>query len=122
VPDLEQATPVPTRQDPAPLTLTITIELARPADAVRLDSAAVDVDFPAQVRQDVLAVPVGTLPALSEGGYAVQVSGGGLVPVRTGLIARGMVEVEGEGGLGEALTSGPARPSTAYLLCDLRHM
>ncbi|MFI2714400.1 efflux RND transporter periplasmic adaptor subunit [Micromonospora sp. NPDC018662] len=81
----------------APPTLTITVELTRPADADRLDSATVDVDFTAEVRKGVLAVPVGALLALSEGGYAVQVSGGGLVPVRTGLIARGLVEVEGEG-------------------------
>ncbi|MCI4061415.1 efflux RND transporter periplasmic adaptor subunit [Micromonospora sp. R77] len=88
----------PTGGDPnAAPTITITVAFVRAADAARLDSAAVEVDFVAEVREDVLAVPVGALLALHEGGYAVQVSGGGLVPVTTGLIARGMVEVESDG-------------------------
>jgi hypothetical protein len=45
----------------------------------------------------VLAVPVGALVALSEGGYAVQLTGNRLVAVETGMFAKGMVEVTGDG-------------------------
>jgi multidrug efflux pump subunit AcrA (membrane-fusion protein) len=49
---------------------------------------------------NVLAVPVGALIALQEGGYAVQVVANGrakLVAVRTGMFADGQVEVSGDG-------------------------
>ena len=53
--------------------------------------------FSTRTRKGVLAVPVGTLLALSGGGYAVQLPGGRLVPVRTGLFAKGQVEISGSG-------------------------
>lgn len=40
-------------------------------------------------------MPVGALLAVLEGGYAVQIAGGPVVPVRTGLFADGLVEVTG---------------------------
>ena len=52
---------------------------------------------PGETREGVLAVPVGALVALSEGGYAVQVATEGLVAVETGLFAKGLVEVTGDG-------------------------
>ncbi len=77
--------------------LMITLRLAEAAGAAKIDAADVEVDFVTELHRDILAVPVGALLALSEGGYAVQISGGGLVAVRTGIIAKGMAEVEGSG-------------------------
>lgn len=82
-----------------PPTLTVTVVPDDPARIAGLDSADVDVQFPGRVRENVLAAPVEALVALSEGGYAVQTAGG-LVAVKTGLFARGWVEVAGAG-LGE---------------------
>ena len=53
--------------------------------------------FAAETLEGVLAVPVGALVALSEGGYAVQPAGGGLVAVRIGMFAKGLVQVTGDG-------------------------
>jgi peptidoglycan hydrolase-like protein with peptidoglycan-binding domain len=65
------------------------------------DAGSVDTRFTSATRQGVLAVPVGALLALAEGGYAVEVveSGGShrLVAVKTGLFADGKVEIEGQG-------------------------
>jgi peptidoglycan hydrolase-like protein with peptidoglycan-binding domain len=88
--------------DPATSTTTIsvTVALADPAAAGAFDSAPVDVDLVAAEAQDVLAVPVGALVALAEGGYAVQVVDGSateFVPVETGMFAGGLVEVSGAG-------------------------
>jgi hypothetical protein len=62
-----------------------------------LDSASVQVQFTGQTEKGVLAVPVGALLALSGGGYALQLKSGGLVAVRTGMYAMGMVAVTGRG-------------------------
>jgi peptidoglycan hydrolase-like protein with peptidoglycan-binding domain len=65
-----------------------------------LDGASVTVAVDSERREDVLAVPVGALLALIEGGYAVEVVEGGgrrLLVVTTGLFADGLVEVSGAG-------------------------
>ncbi|GAA4942819.1 hypothetical protein GCM10023238_05870 [Streptomyces heliomycini] len=64
------------------------------------------VRFEGEAKKGVLAVPVGALLALREGGYAVRLAegrsaegrsaGGRLVPVDTGMFARGLVEISGE--------------------------
>ncbi|WP_344891203.1 peptidoglycan-binding protein, partial [Nonomuraea antimicrobica] len=62
------------------------------------DAAPVDVTIVSERRENVLAVPVGALLALAEGGYGVQVVEGSAtryVAVETGLFADGKVEVEG---------------------------
>lgn len=62
--------------------------------------AAVDVDFVAETRKDVLTVPVAALLALAEGGFGVEVVKAGTssyVPVKAGLFAQGRVEVSGQG-------------------------
>jgi peptidoglycan hydrolase-like protein with peptidoglycan-binding domain len=62
-------------------------------------------------RNDVLAVPVGALLALAEGGYGIQILDGGssrIVGVTTGLFADGLVEIDGPG-VREGLTVGMAR-------------
>jgi hypothetical protein len=61
------------------------------------DSATVQVRITTTTRKGVLAVPVGALVALHEGGYALQRPDGGLIAARTGVFAGGMVQVTGSG-------------------------
>jgi len=71
-----------------------------PADAsavADLDAAAVRVKITTETRAGVLAVPVGALVALREGGYAVQLPGGELKAVETGMFAKELVEITGAG-------------------------
>jgi len=77
--------------------LTITITIDKAATVAKLDSADVQIDFAAETHKGALVAPVGALLALSEGGYAVQVEGGGLVAVETGIFAKGLVEITGDG-------------------------
>lgn len=66
----------------------------------RLDEAPVSVELESERREDVLSVPVEALLALREGGFGVEVVGGGtrrLVSVRTGAFGGGRVEVAGSG-------------------------
>jgi hypothetical protein len=62
-----------------------------------LDSAAVQVTVTVDVHKGVLAVPVGALVALREGGYAVQRPDGTYLPVTTGMFSRELVEISGKG-------------------------
>ena len=81
-------------------TVKVTITLDDPASTGGLDQAPVKVRFNGQRADGVLAVPVYALLALAEGGYGVEVVEGGgrrLLPVQTGLFARGMVQVSGSG-------------------------
>ncbi|UYQ66315.1 peptidoglycan-binding protein [Streptomyces peucetius] len=77
--------------------VAVTVRLDSDDEVRRLDSAPVQVEFPGQTKRDVLAVPVGALLALSEGGYALRTEDGRLVAVETGMFAKGMVEVTGSG-------------------------
>jgi hypothetical protein len=61
------------------------------------DSATVQVRITTTTRKGVLAVPVGALVALHEGGYAVQRPDGSLIAATTGVFAGGMVQVGGPG-------------------------
>jgi peptidoglycan hydrolase-like protein with peptidoglycan-binding domain len=81
-------------------TFTVAITLDDAAVAGGQDAGSVDVRFTTGAREGVLAVPVGALLALAEGGYAVEVVDGTarrLVAVETGLFADGKVEVSGSG-------------------------
>ncbi len=67
---------------------------------VGLDEAPVDVAIVSDSASDAFAVPVTSLLALAEGGYAVEVVDDGgtyLIGVETGLFADGLVEVTGSG-------------------------
>lgn len=78
----------------------VTIAVDDQAKVSTMDSGSVGVVVTLAHHDNVLAVPVGALVALQEGGYAVQVVGDGrvkLVAVRTGLFADGRVEVSGDG-------------------------
>jgi peptidoglycan hydrolase-like protein with peptidoglycan-binding domain len=76
-------------------TATVSIDDVSAIGAV--DAGSVDVVVTSGERKGVLAVPVGALLALTEGGYAVEPPSGELVAVTTGLFADGMVEVTGDG-------------------------
>jgi peptidoglycan hydrolase-like protein with peptidoglycan-binding domain len=82
-------------------TIPVTVALDNPKAGGRLDQAPVEVYVTTQTRRGVLAVPVGALLALKEGGYAVEtVDAAGqhhLVAVRLGVFSGGMVEVSGSG-------------------------
>jgi peptidoglycan hydrolase-like protein with peptidoglycan-binding domain len=82
-------------------TIPVTVTLDNPRAGGRLDQAPVDVYVTTQTRKGVLAVPVGALLALREGGYAVETvdAAGGhhLVAVRLGVFSDGLVEVSGSG-------------------------
>ncbi|TWP45222.1 efflux RND transporter periplasmic adaptor subunit [Lentzea tibetensis] len=67
------------------------------ADAGGLMSGPVKVKVASETKTGVLAVPVGALVALKEGGYALQREEGGFLAVTTGLFSNGMVEVTGDG-------------------------
>ncbi|WP_306369441.1 peptidoglycan-binding protein [Nocardiopsis sp. CC223A] len=81
---------------------TVEVLVRLPDDAEGfLDRAPVTVEVQGQSREDVLAVPVGALIALSGGGYGVSVvdADGTVsdVPVETGWFSDGLVEVTGDG-------------------------
>jgi len=86
----------PSGGDTSP-SLQVTVVAMDSASLRDLDAASVRVTFTTQTRENVLAVPVGALLALQEGGYALQRPGGRLIPVETGLFAKGQIEVSGAG-------------------------
>ena len=81
--------------------IDVTVTLDDPAATGTLDQAPVRVGVTSDSRKGALAVPVNALLALAEGGYGVRVLDGSprgrIVAVKTGLFARGQVEVSGEG-------------------------
>jgi peptidoglycan hydrolase-like protein with peptidoglycan-binding domain len=81
-------------------TIPVTIVLDDQAAGEGLDDAPVSVQLTTALAADVLAVPVKSLLALAEGGYAVEVVTGlgttQLVAVKAGTFASGWVEVSGE--------------------------
>lgn len=81
-------------------TVDVTVALADDAAVGSLATAPVTVVFSQQWAEDVLAVPVTALLAVTDGGFAVEIDDGGgrshLVPVTPGLYsADGYVEVSG---------------------------
>ncbi len=80
-------------------TIPVTITLADNAAAGKLDGATASVSITRASRQNVLAVPVTALLALSGGGYAVETADGShrRIPVQTGIFSNGLVEVSGPG-------------------------
>lgn len=82
-------------------TFEVLIELDDDSLAVGFDEAPVEVLVITDQRLDTIAVPVGSLLALAEGGYAVEVDRGNgqtsLVAVDPGMYADGYVEISAEG-------------------------
>jgi peptidoglycan hydrolase-like protein with peptidoglycan-binding domain len=80
----------------APASLPVTVSLDRARDARGLDQVPVQVAITDTVHRHVLAVPIGALLALANGGYAVAVDQGGnrtLVAVTPGVFDGNRVEV-----------------------------
>jgi peptidoglycan hydrolase-like protein with peptidoglycan-binding domain len=81
-------------------TVEVTVAIADQDALGGLESAPVKVDLTTEVHEDVLVVPIEALLALRDGGYGLEVWDGSAsetVPVETGIFAKGMVEVSGEG-------------------------
>ena len=84
-------------------TVAVTINPTRPQDTGTLDQASVQVAITTATVNDVLAVPVNALLALSGGGYAVEVADPDgthhLVAITLGIFddAGGLVQVSGSG-------------------------
>jgi peptidoglycan hydrolase-like protein with peptidoglycan-binding domain len=86
-------------QEEEPTTFEVTITVDDTEALGDWETAPVEVLLETDRREDVLAVPVGALVALAEGGYGVQVVAGTAtryVAVETGLFAAGMVEISGD--------------------------
>ncbi|MFC5034871.1 HlyD family secretion protein [Streptomyces sp. DSM 41987] len=80
-----------------PAKVTVTVSFTDPGKVKKLDSGPVQVEFVSETRPGVLAVPVAALLALREGGYGLRTADGRTVAVKTGLIAKGMAEISGDG-------------------------
>lgn len=84
----------PDGSDPsASSTIPVTLTLDKPRDVARLSAAPVTVDLTRTTRKNVLVVPLTSLVALAEGGFAVRRQGGALAAVEPGLYADGYVEI-----------------------------
>jgi peptidoglycan hydrolase-like protein with peptidoglycan-binding domain len=77
--------------------IVLTISVDDPAAAEGIESGSVTALFTVAKKQNVLAVPIGALLALNEGGYGVVIEDGRTIPVTVGIFAKGQVEVQGEG-------------------------
>jgi hypothetical protein len=88
-------------EDGSSTTVPVTIDVDDASQLPDLDAAPATVYVVTERRDDVLAVPVKSLLALLEGGYAVEVVGNDgshrYVGVDLGLFHDGMVEVSGDG-------------------------
>jgi hypothetical protein len=80
-----------------PPKVNITVAPDNEHDLDAYNSAAVQIKITTETRAGVLAVPVGALVALREGGYAVQLPDGTLKAVRTGMFSKDLVEISGQG-------------------------
>jgi hypothetical protein len=79
-----------------PATVPVTVSLDRPREARGLDQVPVQVSITDTVDHNVLAVPIGALLALANGGYAVAVENHGsrmLIAVRPGIFDGNRVQV-----------------------------
>jgi peptidoglycan hydrolase-like protein with peptidoglycan-binding domain len=77
-------------------TVPVVITIANQGALAKFEKTPVDVRYVAQQRKNVLTVPVSALLALAEGGYGLEVAGR-ILPVETGMVAGGQVEVRGAG-------------------------
>jgi peptidoglycan hydrolase-like protein with peptidoglycan-binding domain len=96
----EGSAPASTSAAASDARVEVTVTIANQKRLGSLDAAPVDVDFVANRRANVLAVPVVALLALTQGGFGVQVVDEAttrIVPVKTGMFAAGQVEISGKG-------------------------
>ncbi|WP_394614092.1 peptidoglycan-binding protein [Lentzea sp. JNUCC 0626] len=77
--------------------IVLTISVDDPKAAEGVETGNVTALFTVTKKQNVLAVPIGALLALNEGGYGLVTDDGKTIPVTVGIFAKGQVEVQGEG-------------------------
>jgi peptidoglycan hydrolase-like protein with peptidoglycan-binding domain len=90
--------------------IAVTVAIKSQTAVAGLDQATVTGDFTSATADNVLAVSISALLALTGGGYGLEEVDGSttrIVPVTTGLFTDGMVEVSG-GDLHEGMTVGTA--------------
>jgi hypothetical protein len=76
---------------------TVRVTFAQSSRLARVASSQVSMKVTIAEHRDVLTVPTQALLALASGGYALQLPGGRLLAVRTGLVQAGDIEVSGRG-------------------------
>lgn len=90
-------TEVGTTSEAGDATTSVLVEVADQETLTGVDSGPVTVRVTTERRDQVLAVPPAALLALREGGHALQLEDGTLVPVETGMFTDTRVEVSGDG-------------------------
>jgi hypothetical protein len=90
-------TTAPAQENSSGEKIDVVVTPDNPADVGDLDTAPVRLKVTTESRTGVLTVPLAALVALKEGGYAVQLPGGGLKAVKTGLYSQDKVEISGDG-------------------------
>jgi hypothetical protein len=76
---------------------TVQVEFDQSSRLARISSTVVSMSVRRADRRNVLTVPTQALLALASGGYALQLPGGRLLAVRTGIVQGGDIEVSGPG-------------------------
>lgn len=81
--------------DGGPPAVQVLVRARRPAALEEAPLGPVTATLTTASRRDVLQVPLTALLALADGGYALEEPDGTLLPVTLGMVADGVVEVEG---------------------------
>lgn len=89
--------PAPAQENGVGEKIVVVVSPDNAADVGDVDTAPVRLKVTTESRTGVLTVPLAALIALKEGGYAVQLPGGGLKAVQTGLYSQDKVEISGDG-------------------------
>jgi hypothetical protein len=81
--------------DGSPATAPVTVQPEQPKALDQTPPGPVTAEFVTAAAKNVLYVPIAALLALSGGGYALELPDKSLVPVTTGMVADGDIEVSG---------------------------
>jgi hypothetical protein len=76
---------------------TVQVEFDQSSRLARISSTRVSMSVRSADRRNVLTVPTQALLALASGGFALQLPGGRLLAVRTGIVQNGDIQVSGPG-------------------------
>jgi hypothetical protein len=86
-----------TRLNTSQRSATVQVAFDQSSRLARIGSTVVSMSVRSADRRNVLTVPTQALLALASGGYALQLPGGRLLAVRTGIVQGGDIEVSGSG-------------------------
>jgi hypothetical protein len=86
-----------TRLNTSQRSATVQVAFDQSSRLARIGSTVVSMSVRSADRRNVLTVPTQALLALASGGYALQLPGGRLLAVRTGIVQGGDIEVSGPG-------------------------